>query len=81
MVDREIRAVTVLEGLWGKQGYSILVEYEDGTSTNVFVGTREAAHKAAREAVEIGEAYVRKLVEEAALEPLEPGQRGVGATP
>lgn len=68
MAEREILAVTVVEGLWGKQGYGILVEYEDGTSADVFVGTREAAHKAAREAVEIGEAYIQKHIEDAAVD-------------
>jgi hypothetical protein len=59
--------VTVVEGeeASGKQGYGIHVDYEDGTSEDVLVGELRDAQKAAREAVEIGEAYLRKLMEDA----------------
>jgi hypothetical protein len=67
MVEREIVKVRVVD--WGerssKPGYGIHLKYDDGTSQDVFIGSLKGAEEATREAVEIGEAYILKLMEDA----------------
>lgn len=66
MQEREIVRARVVENRQsGKPRYGIRVEYDDGTSQEVSIGSREAAQKATNEAVEIGEAYILELMQDA----------------